>query len=68
MTAEEFEAAFHGINMPESMQLYPGTFIPDLRDTVDKSIRILQETQSPAVREAVSHRLKMILEKIYSAQ
>ncbi|WP_285011219.1 DUF6965 family protein [Pedobacter faecalis] len=67
MTAEEYEAAFHGIDLPETLQLDSGVFVPDTSEFIAKSIDILKSRSAGArVEEAVKYRLDRALEIITS--
>lgn len=63
MTTEEYEAAFHGIELPESFDLATGVHVPDTKDFIEKSIYILQ-TGGERVKAPVRWRLDRLLEII----
>jgi len=64
MTAEEYEAAFHGIDLPTSLQLDSGVFVPDVPDFIAKSIGILKGKPGARVEDAVRARLDKALQLI----
>jgi hypothetical protein len=61
MGADEYEAAFHGIELPESVELFPGSKIPDVRLFLEKEFEILRKGQSTRVVDAVKYRLDRLL-------
>lgn len=61
MTAEEWEASFHGIELPETIQLGPGMFVNDVRGFIDRSIHIVR-TGVPRVSDPVQWRLQKLLD------
>jgi hypothetical protein len=61
MTADEWEAAFHGIELPETVQLGPGMFVNDVQEFLDKSIHIVRHGV-PRVTDPVQWRLQTLLD------
>ena len=61
MTADEYEATFHGIDLPESLELFPGVIIADVKDFVSKELYILRTSSSVRVIETVKYRLDQTL-------
>ncbi|HKG05542.1 MAG TPA: hypothetical protein VKB19_03750 [Pedobacter sp.] len=64
MTPQEYEAAFHGIFLPQKLDLFPGSHIPDLRKFLDAELHIMKATTSTMIRDAVSYRLDTALRLI----
>lgn len=64
MTVEEYEAAFHGIDMPEALQLAPGVTVKDVPGFIAASIHILKTSTSERVMDPVKWRLDRALELI----
>lgn len=62
-SAEEYEAAFHGIEIPESFELATGVHVPNTREFIEKSIYILK-TGGNRVATPVRWRLDKLLEII----
>ncbi|WP_448104715.1 DUF6965 family protein [Pedobacter panaciterrae] len=67
-TAEEYEAAFHGIELPKGpVSLGPGASIPDVSLFLEKQLTILKLGTSERVKEPVRWRLNRLLEIINEA-
>jgi hypothetical protein len=64
MTAEEFEAAFHGIELPSEIELGPGAVIKDVSLFLQKELTILKTSNHPRIQEPVAYRLNQVLEII----
>jgi len=64
MTAEDYQAAFHGIDLPKSLELFPGTNIPDVQLFLSKSIHILKTNPNDRIKDPVRYRLDKVLEMI----
>ena len=64
MTAEEYEAAFHGIDLPESLQLDSGVFIPDVRAFLERELFILKNNSATRTAEPIKYRLNKVLAMI----
>ncbi|NRF40640.1 DUF6965 family protein [Pedobacter foliorum] len=64
MTAEDFEAAFHGIELPSEIELAPGAVIRDVPLFLEKEITILKTSNYPRVTDPVVYRLNLVLELI----
>lgn len=63
ITAEDYEAAFHGIELPEgAIELVRGSTIPDVALFLDKQITILRTGTHERVKEPVRWRLNRLLE------
>ncbi len=65
-TPEEYEAAFHGITLPDSVDLDSGVHVPDVKRFVELSINILKTGESERVAQPISWRLDRLLELIES--
>lgn len=61
MTADGWEAAFHGIELPNEIELGPGMFVTDVRGFIDKSLAILR-AGNVRVSEPVEWRLQKLLD------
>jgi hypothetical protein len=61
MTPDEYEAAFHGIDLPDKLELATGVVVTDVRAFVDSSIVILRTGNSPRVADMVRYRLDLAL-------
>ncbi|WP_214227763.1 hypothetical protein [Pedobacter sp. B4-66] len=64
MTAEDFEAAFHGIELPSEIELAPGAIIRDVPLFLEKELTILRTSNHPRVTDPVVYRLNLVLELI----
>jgi hypothetical protein len=64
MTAEEFEAAFHGLELPAEIELGPGAVIKDVSLFLQKELTILKTSNHSRVQEPVVYRLNQVLEII----
>ncbi|RZM04370.1 MAG: hypothetical protein EOO88_56020 [Pedobacter sp.] len=64
MTAEDYEAAFHGIELPQSAQLFTGVFVPDVRAFIAKELHILKNNPLDRTADPVKYRLDRLLEVI----
>lgn len=65
MTAEEYEAAFHGIDLPQSFDIFPGSHISDVRKFVEKEIYILKNgNNNDRIEAPIKYRLDILLEHI----
>jgi hypothetical protein len=63
MTAEEWEAQFAGIDLPDEMQLDPGVKITNVSGFLEKSLTILKAGNA-RVSEPVEWRLQKLLDLI----
>lgn len=61
MTADGWEAAFHGIDLPETIDLGPGIFLTDVRGFLDHSLTILR-AGNVRVSEPVEWKLQKLLD------
>ncbi|TKC62496.1 hypothetical protein FBD94_09785 [Pedobacter hiemivivus] len=61
MTAEDWEAAFHGIELPETAQIDTGVFISNVPGFLEKSFAILHGGNE-RVAEPVRWRLQKLLD------
>ncbi|WP_316819319.1 DUF6965 family protein [Pedobacter nyackensis] len=61
MTAEDWEAAFHGIELPETAQLDSGVIISNVAGFLEKSLAILRGGNQ-RVTEPVEWRLQKLLD------
>lgn len=68
MTAEEYEAAFHGIDLPESIELVQGTKIPNVKDFLEKEIYILKTSNNERVLSPIRYRLDLLLQLVESSE
>ncbi|MNY54790.1 hypothetical protein D3C86_1907010 [compost metagenome] len=66
MTAEEWEAAFYGVELPETAQIMPGVFINNVPDFLEKTIYIVK-TGTPRVAEPAEWRLQLLLDIVNEA-
>jgi hypothetical protein len=66
MTVEDWEAAFYGIELPETVQLGPGMFVNDVQGFLEKSFAILKGG-NVRVSEPVEWRLQMLLDIVNEA-
>lgn len=64
MTAEDFEAAFHGIELPAEIELGPGAVIKDVPLFLKKELTILRTSTHQRVTDPVVYRLNLVLEMI----
>lgn len=64
MTAEEFEAAFHGIDLPEEAELYTGVKITDIPKFLETSLSYLKNNAPSRMTEVIEDRLNRLLEII----
>lgn len=65
MTAEEYEAAFHGINLPQSIELFPGSTISNVKDFIDKELYILKNgNNNDRIESPIKYRLDVLLKHI----
>lgn len=64
MTAEEFEAIFHGVDLPETVQLGPGVKVVDLPKFIDTQLIILKSSQNEQYKSVVEARLMKLKEVI----
>jgi len=64
MTAEDFEAAFHGIELPTEIELGPGAIIKDVPLFLEKELTILRTSNHQRVTDPVVYRLNLVLELI----
>lgn len=64
MTAEDFEAAFHGIELPTEIELGPGAIIKDVPLFLEKELTILRTSTHQRVTDPVVYRLNLVLELI----
>ncbi|SMC53112.1 DUF6965 family protein [Pedobacter nyackensis] len=65
-TAEEWEAAFHGIELPETAELATGVKINNVQGFLQKSFEILRNG-TPRVCEPVRWRLQRLLDIVNEA-
>jgi len=62
ITAEDYEAAFHGIELPHGpIELVPGTIVPDVALFLEKQITILRTGKHERVKEPIRWRLDRLL-------
>jgi hypothetical protein len=62
MTADEYEAAFHGIDLPQTLELATGVTVSDVPAFIQSSLHILRTSGSPRVMDMVRYRLDRALE------
>jgi len=65
-TAEEWEAAFHGIELPQTAELATGVVINDVQGFLEKSFEILRHG-GERVSEPVRWRLQRLLDIVNEA-
>lgn len=68
MTVEELEDYFSGIELPQSMELYPGTTLNDVRHCVETHIDVLKIYGNIKPYECFHDRLLKIKEFVEKAQ
>lgn len=69
ITAEDYEAAFHGLELPQGpIELGPGATVPDVSLFLEKQITILRMGTHERVKEPVRWRLNRLLEIIDEAK
>lgn len=61
MTIEEYEAAFHGIDLPQEILLSPGTYITDVPYFIESHIEGLKSTKNPKQIAPLQQRLDKLL-------
>ncbi|MES2828806.1 MAG: hypothetical protein V4687_11640 [Bacteroidota bacterium] len=66
MTAEDYEAAFHGIDLPPSIELVQGSIIPDLKEFLAKELYILKTSKNERVLNPIRYRLDIVLKLLES--
>jgi hypothetical protein len=64
MTAEEFEAAFHGIDLPQEAQLYSGVKVTNVPKFLETSLSYLKNNAPSRMTEVIKDRLNRLLEII----
>lgn len=65
VTEETYEAAFHGIELPQGpIELGPGAIVPDVPLFLEKQLTILRTGKHERVKEPVRWRLDRLLETI----
>ena len=64
MTIEELEAYFTGIDLPETMTLYPGVEITNVRICIDSHLEVLKEKGELKIYAGFKERLLLIKERI----
>jgi|GEM_PF-844963 len=62
MTAEEYEAAFHGINLPQEAQLATGVRITNMPKFLETSLSFLKSNKPSKMTEVITERLDRLLE------
>lgn len=61
MTPEEYEAAFHGIDLPPTLNLAQGVTVNDVPAFLASQIHMLKNSTSPRVIELVKYRLDLAM-------
>jgi len=62
MTAEEYEAAFHGIQLPEGpIEISQGVIVKDVSLFLEKELGILKSSSTDRVKEPVRWRLDKLI-------
>jgi hypothetical protein len=65
VTAEEYQAAFHGIALPKGpIELGQGATVPDVQVFLEKQLTILRTGRHERVKEPVRWRLDRLLKII----
>lgn len=67
MTADDYEAAFHGISLPRQVQLFPGSFVPDVDFFVKAQINLLRHVRTERQQDVIRYRLNRLLQIINEA-
>jgi hypothetical protein len=62
MTADDYEAALHGIDLPNEVQLYTGVKIVDVPKFIEVQLDILRSGQAPKLTAVAGDRLARLLE------
>ena len=68
MTIEELDDYFTGIDLPETMQLYPGVHVSNVRVCVDAHFDVLREKGDLKIYAGFKERLLRIKEILESGQ
>lgn len=62
MTAEDYEAAFHGIQLPEGpIEISQGVIVKDVSLFLEKELGILKSSSTDRVKEPVRWRLDKLI-------
>jgi len=64
MTIEELENYFTGIDLPETMTLYPGVVISNVRICIASHLEVLKEKGELKIYSGFKERLILIKEKL----
>ncbi|MES2455548.1 MAG: hypothetical protein V4594_08415 [Bacteroidota bacterium] len=67
MTADEYEAAFHGIDLPATAELFPGTTVTDVPAFIESSLLLLRTVKNARQNDMTKYRLDRLLEMIRQA-
>ena len=67
-TPEEYEAAFHGLSLPETFELDSGVHVPDVRKFLELSINILKTGESERIAQPIRWRLDRLLASIHNQE
>jgi uncharacterized protein DUF6965 len=68
MNADEYEAAFQGIDLPATAELFPGTIVTDVQEFINNSISLLRTVRNPRQTDVIQYRLNRLLELIESGE
>ncbi|HMI05397.1 MAG TPA: hypothetical protein VK541_23105 [Pedobacter sp.] len=68
MNADEYEAAFQGIDLPATAELFPGTIVSDVPAFINNSISLLRTVRNPKQTDVIQYRLDRLLELIASGE
>jgi hypothetical protein len=68
MNADEYEAAFQGIDLPATAELFPGTIVSDVPAFINNSISLLRTVTNPRQTDVIQYRLDRLLELISSGE
>jgi hypothetical protein len=68
MNADEYEAAFQGIDLPATAELFPGTTVSDVTAFINNSISLLRTVKNPRQTDVIQYRLDRLLELIESGE
>ena len=68
MNADEYEAAFQGIDLPATAELFPGTIVSNVPAFINNSISLLRTVKNPRQTDVIQYRLDRLLELIESGE
>jgi hypothetical protein len=68
MNADEYEAAFHGIDLPATAELFTGTTVADVPAFIEASLLLIRTAGNNRQIEMSKYRLDRFLEIINSKE